>query len=322
MKLVVLDGYALNPGDNPWTGLEALGELVVYDRTYPDQVLERSLDADILMTNKTVLNRETLSQLKKCRLISVLATGFNIVDIQAAAEFGIPVANVPSYSTDSVAQLTFALILELTHGAADHSRSVLAGDWVKAPDYSYWVQPLTELAGKTIGIVGFGRIGQTVGRIAQAFGMNILAYNPKSRTMPEGLNFRYVTLDELYASSDIVTLHCPLTGTNTGMIDGAALAKMKKTAVIVNTARGALINERDLADALNEGRIAAAALDVLSTEPPKADNPLLTAKNVRITPHIAWATLEARRRLMAVTEQNIRTFLAGNPQNVVNNPIK
>ena len=318
MKITVLDGYALNPGDNPWSAVEALGELTVYDRTPPELVWERAKDADILLTNKTVLDRDMLMRLNKLKFISVLATGYNIVDIAAAAELGIPVSNVPAYSTASVAQLTFALILELCHGTAEHSATVHDGAWVQAKDYSYWVQALTELKDKVIGIVGMGAIGQKVGEIAAAFGMRVIAYNPHRRELNVPYSYTYVDLDELYAQADIITLHCPLKADNNQMIDCAAIAKMKPTAWLINTARGQLINEADLAEALNTERIAAAALDVLSCEPPKEDNPLLSAKHTIITPHIAWATSEARKRLMQVTADNIAAFLADSPIHVVN----
>lgn len=318
MKITVLDGYTMNPGDNPWDALASLGELTVYDRTPPELVLSRAMDAEILLTNKTHLSRETLQALPALKFISVLATGYNIVDVAAAAELGIPVANVPAYSTTSVAQLTFALILELCHGVAKHSEWVHSGGWCRTPDYSYWLQPLTELSGKTLGIIGFGAIGQKVAEIGAAFGMHLLAYNPSVKPAPALNHFAFASLDELYAQSDIITLHCPQKAANTGMINAAALAKMKPTAFLINTARGGLIDEQALADALNGGRIAGAALDVLSSEPPADCNPLLTAKNTYITPHIAWATLDARRRLMATTVRNVQAYLNGAPINIVN----
>lgn len=308
----------MNPGDNPWDALASLGELTVYDRTPPELVLSRAMDAEILLTNKTHLSRETLQALPTLKFISVLATGYNIVDVAAAAELGIPVANVPAYSTTSVAQLTFALILELCHGVSKHSEWVHSGGWCRTPDYSYWLQPLTELSGKTLGIIGFGAIGQKVAEIGAAFGMHILAYNPSVKPAPALNHFAFASLDELYAQSDVITLHCPQKAANTGMINAAALAKMKPTAFLINTARGGLIDEQALADALNGGRIAGAALDVLSSEPPADCNPLLTAKNTYITPHIAWATLDARRRLMATTLRNVQAYLNGAPINIVN----
>lgn len=318
MKMVVLDGYALNPGDLSWDELAQLGSLTVYDRTAPEDVLKRAEGAEILLTNKTVLTGEMLQQLPNLKFISVLATGYNIVDIEAAAALRIPVSNVPTYSTMSVAQLTFALILELCHGVAQHSHWVHDGNWCAAPDYSHWVQPLTELAGKTLGIVGFGAIGQQVAAIGSAFGMKIRAYNPSARPAPQLPDFAFVSLDELYAQADFITLHCPQKADNLGMINADALRRMKPSAYLINTARGGLIDEQALADALNSGALAGAALDVLSSEPPERSNPLLSAKNTLFTPHIAWATFEARQRLMATTAENIRAYLAGQPIHLVN----
>lgn len=318
MKMVVLDGYALNPGDLSWDELAQLGSLTVYDRTAPEDVLKRAEGAEILLTNKTVLTGEMLQQLPNLKFISVLATGYNIVDIEAAAALRIPVSNVPTYSTMSVAQLTFALILELCHGVAQHSHWVHDGNWCAAPDYSHWVQPLTELAGKTLGIVGFGAIGQQVAAIGSAFGMKIRAYNPSARSAPQLPDFAFVSLDELYAQADFITLHCPQKADNLGMINADALRRMKPSAYLINTARGGLIDEQALADALNSGALAGAALDVLSSEPPERSNPLLSAKNTLFTPHIAWATFEARQRLMATTAENVRAYLAGQPIHLVN----
>ncbi len=318
MKMVVLDGYALNPGDLSWDELAQLGSLTVYDRTAPEDVLKRAEGAEILLTNKTVLTGEMLQQLPNLKFISVLATGYNIVDIEAAAALRIPVSNVPTYSTMSVAQLTFALILELCHGVAQHSHWVHDGNWCAAPDYSHWVQPLTELAGKTLGIVGFGAIGQQVAVIGSAFGMKIRAYNPSARSAPQLPDFAFVSLDELYAQADFITLHCPQKADNLGMINADALRRMKPSAYLINTARGGLIDEQALADALNSGALAGAALDVLSSEPPERSNPLLSAKNTLFTPHIAWATFEARQRLMATTAENVRAYLAGQPIHLVN----
>lgn len=318
MKMLVLDGYALNPGDLSWDELAQLGSLTVYDRTAPEDVLKRAEGAEILLTNKTVLTGEMLQQLPNLKFISVLATGYNIVDIEAAAALRIPVSNVPTYSTMSVAQLTFALILELCHGVAQHSHWVHDGNWCAAPDYSHWVQPLTELAGKTLGIVGFGAIGQQVAAIGSAFGMKIRAYNPSARSAPQLPDFAFVSLDELYAQADFITLHCPQKADNLGMINADALRRMKPSAYLINTARGGLIDEQALADALNSGALAGAALDVLSSEPPERSNPLLSAKNTLFTPHIAWATFEARQRLMATTAENIRAYLAGQPIHLVN----
>ncbi len=320
MKIVVLDGYALspNPEENPWTPIETHGETVIYDRTPKELTLERAKDADILLTNKTVLNRDIIFSLPKLKYIGVLATGYNIVDTDAARERGIPVTNVPSYGTDAVAQFAMALLLELCHHAGCHSDSVRQGDWVRARDYCYWTTPLVELAGKTFGVVGFGAIGRRTAELAHAFGMKILAYNPRPKDPLPFEDFRFCSLEELLAESDVVSLHCPLTPETRGIINAERIALMKKTAFLINTARGPLVDEEALAKALNEGRIAGAGLDVLSKEPPTADNPLLSAKNAIITPHIAWATLEARRRLMKIAGDNIAAFLAGKPTNVVN----
>lgn len=320
MKIVVLDGYALSPDreENPWTPIEVNGEAEIYDRTPKELVLERAKEADILLTNKTVINRETIFSLPKLKYIGVLATGYNIVDIEAAKERGIPVTNVPSYGTDAVAQFSIALLLELCHHAGEHSETVRKGDWARARDYCYWTTPLVELAGKTFGVVGLGAIGRRTAELAHAFGMKILAYAPRPKEPLPYDGFRFCSLEELLAESDVVSLHCPLTPENRGMINAERLGMMKKTAFLINTARGPLIDEEALAQALNEGRIAGAGLDVLSKEPPTADNPLFTAKNAIITPHIAWATLEARRRLMQTAGENITAFLQGTPKNVVN----
>jgi glycerate dehydrogenase len=317
MKIVVLDGYTLNPGDNPWTPVEKLGEVTVYDRTAAADILKRARGARVLLTNKTPLSSETLTQLPELGFISVLATGYNVVDTAAARQRDIAVSNVPIYGTDSVAQHVFALLLEMCHNVALHSREVHAGAWTKSADFCFWRTPLVELAGRTIGIVGFGRIGRRVGEIARAFGMNVLAHD-SFRGKDPGYPVKWVELPELFRASDVVTLHCPLTDRNKGMVNAALLASMKPTALLINTARGPLINEADLAAALNSEKIAGAAMDVVSKEPIEAANPLLTAKNCLITPHIAWATLSARRRLMETTAQNIAAFQSGKPINVVN----
>lgn len=322
MKITVLDGYALNPGDNPWDELAALGEFTCYDRTPPEKIIERAGGSEIVMTNKTVLTREILSALKNLKYVGVLATGFNIVDINAAAELGIPVTNIPTYGTDSVAQLAMAHILEHCHEIRRHSDAVRAGAWCGNPDYSFWNYPLIELAGKTIGIVGFGAIGRRTAKLADAFGMKIIAYDIYHGNMPDYDGFRWGTLEEVFSESDFISLHCPLTPENTGMINEKNIALMKKTAFLVNTARGGLIDEAALAAALDRGDIAGAALDVLSSEPPKAGNPILSAKNATVTPHIAWATLEARTRLMHTAAENVKAFLAGRPVNVVNKEYK
>jgi glycerate dehydrogenase len=317
MKIVVLDGYALNPGDNPWDEISAQGEFVCHDRTAPEEILERSQDADILLTNKAVLNAETLAGLPNLKFIGVLATGYNIVDVEAARERRIPVANVPIYGTDAVAEYVFALLLNHYRQPHLHSGLVLNGEWSALGEWSFWRTPLAELAGKTIGIVGFGRIGRRVGEIASAFKMNVLANDPYHGNEPS-YAFEWREIPELFAEADVVTLHCNLTPDNEGMVDAALLSSMKKTAYLINTSRGPLVKDDDLADALKQGVLAGAALDVVSTEPIKADSPLLTAPNITLTPHIAWAALEARRRLTKITAENIAAFMAGNPINLVN----
>ena len=317
-KIVVLDGYTINPGDNPWTALDALGELTVYDRTPPEQVLERAAGADILVTNKAVLDDLLFSALPRLRYIAVLATGYNVVDVTAAGRRGIPVSNVPEYSSLTVAQHTFALLLELTNRVGQHDTAVKNGEWSACEDFSFCKGPLVELVGKTMGIVGFGRIGRAVTSIAQAFGMEVIVHTPHPPQWSDAPRVRFVELGELFATADVVSLHCPQTAENTGFVDAALLARMKSSAFLLNTGRGALINEQDLATALRNGQLAGAALDVVSREPIPADNPLLDAPNCIITPHIAWAALAARRRLMAQTAANVAAFLAGKPVNVVN----
>ena len=317
MKIVVLDGYTLNPGDNPWTEVEKLGDLTVYDRTPDNQIVERAQDAEIVLTNKTPLTAETLGQLPKLQFIGVLATGYNVVDTQAARERNIPVSNVPVYGTDSVAEYVFALVTSHLRQPVLHADLVQAGEWQKSGDFSFWRTPLAELAGRTIGIVGFGRIGRRVGEIAAAFKMKVLAHDTYKGNPPE-FPFEWSEIDELFAKSDVVTLHCPQTPENTGMVNKELLAKMKPSAFFVNTARGGLVAEKELAEALNSDVIAGAACDVVSSEPIKSDNPLLKAKNILITPHIAWAAKEARIRLMGTTAENIAAFQAGNPIHVVN----
>jgi glycerate dehydrogenase len=318
MKLVVLDGYALNPGDLSWAALRSIVEVVVHDRTAPDQIVARSLDADILLTNKTPLRAATLAQLPKLKFIAVLATGHDVVDSAAAKTRGIPVSNVPTYGTDSVAQFAFALILELCHRVQLHSDAVRAGEWTSNPDWSFWKTPLIELSGKTLGIAGFGRIGRRTAAIGHAMGMRILANDLVEANAPNFEGFRWAGLDELFAESDVISLHCPLTADNEGMVNAARLDQMKRNAFLVNTSRGKLIVAQDLADALNADRIAGAAIDVLPVEPPPAGNPLFTAKNCILTPHIAWATQGARERLMNIVAENVRGFLAGTPMNIVN----
>jgi glycerate dehydrogenase len=313
-KIVVTDGYTLNPGDLGWKQIEALGELTVYDRTKPEEIVNRCKEAEIVITNKVPFNSTTIEQLPKLKLIAVTATGYNIIDVQAAAKKGIVVSNVPAYGTASVAQHAIALLLELTNQVGKHAASVAAGEWVKCPDFSYQLSPITELAGKTMGIVGWGNIGQQTARIAQAFGMELLYYNPSKK---EKAFARPVSLPELFAKSDFISLHCPLKPENTGFVNNDLIGVMKPSGCIINTARGPLINEQHLADALNSHRIAGAALDVLSTEPPAPDNPLLAAKNCIITPHNAWISKEARQRVMEVTIQNVAAFLNGAPVNKV-----
>lgn len=316
-KIVVLDGYTLNPGDLSWSELEQAGQLTVYERTAPEQVIERTTGATIALTNKTIINADAIAQLPDLQFIGVLATGYNIVDVDAAHQHNITVSNVPAYSTYSTAQLVIALLLGLCHHVERHNQAVENGRWVQSPDFSFSVAPLTELAGKTMGIVGLGAIGHQVGRIASALGMRVQASNPRPRPIDDIPDFQWVDLDTLFTTSDVISLNCPLTPQTADMINRDRLAMMKPTAFLINAARGGLIVEQDLADALNNGQIAGAGLDVLSTEPPAGDNPLLSAKNTLITPHIAWATREARQRLMQVTVDNVRAFLAGNPQNVV-----
>jgi glycerate dehydrogenase len=318
MKIVVLDGHTLNPGDLSWSRLAQLGELTVHERTPPELVVERIGDAQAVFTNKTVLGREHLEQCPEIRFIGLLATGYNVVDIAAAKERGIPVCNIPTYGTMAVAQFATALLLELCHHVGMHSDDARSGTWAKHNEFCYWLTPQLELDRKTLGVVGFGRIGQAFARIAQAFGMSILAHDQFQERSLESATLRYVTLAELYAQSDVISLHCPLFDNNRGMIDAAAIAKMKPGALLINTSRGPLVVEQDLADALNSGRIAGAAVDVLASEPPPADNPLLAAANCIVTPHIAWATREARMRIMATAVENLAKFIAGTAQNVVN----
>lgn len=317
-RIVILDGYTTNPGDNPWDGLAALGDLTVYDHTEPGLTLERAMPADILLTNKTLLHRGIIERLPNVRYIALLSTGINAVDGEAARERAIPVSNVPEYSTASVAQFTFALLLELAHRVQRHSDAVMEGRWVSSRDFCFWDTDQVELAGRTIGIVGFGRIGQAVGRIAHALGMDVLAHS-RSRSQTVEYPFRWATtVGELFRTSDVVSLHCPLTDENEGMVDAGLLRTMKPGAFLLNTARGPLVVEEDLAVAIREGVIAGAALDVVRREPMEAASPLLHAPNLIITPHIAWATLAARRNLMRQTVNNVRAFLAGEPVNVVN----
>lgn len=316
MKIVILDGHTLNPGDLSWDEIRKLGECTVYDRTPPEKILERASKVAAIFTNKVVIGRDIIKQLPDLKFIGVLATGYNVVDLQAAAEADILVANIPAYSTASVAQMVFSHILNIAQNVSKHAKSVKDGDWTNSIDFTYHLTPQTELAGKTLGIIGFGQIGQAVARVGLAFGMKILFQNRSKKET--NADFRQVDLDTLLVESDFISLNCPLTDENAGFINKSTIGKMKKSAILINTGRGALINEKDLADALNSGRIAGAGLDVLSTEPPKAENPLLAAKNCYITPHIAWATKEARQRLMQIAAQNLKAFINGTPQNIVN----
>lgn len=317
MKIVVLDGYAANPGDLCWDELKALGECTVYDRTAPAEVLERSAGAEILLTNKTVITAEHIAALPELKYIGVLATGYNIVDVTAAKEHGVIVTNIPAYSTDSVAQMVFAHILNIALQVQHHSEEVHKGRWTDSKDFCFWDTLLIELHGKKIGIVGLGHTGYATARIAIGFGMQVYAYTSKTHfQLPPEIH--KMELDELFRECDIISLHCPLTDSTREMVNAERLRLMKSTAILINTGRGPLINEQDLADALNNGTIYAAGVDVLSQEPPRADNPLLTAKNCYITPHIAWASTAARERLMQIMQENIRAYLEGKPVNVVN----
>ena len=320
MKIVVLDGYTENPGDLSWAGLEAFGELTVYDRTSltdEQESIDRIGGAEIVFTNKTPITRRIIDACPNLNFIGVLATGYNVVDVAYAKEKGIPVSNVPTYGTASVSQFSIALLLEICHHIGHHSESVHAGNWANNADWCYWDYPLIELEGKTIGIIGFGRIGQQEGKIAKALGMNVIAYDLYPNDFGRAIG-EYVSLDELYARADVITLHCNLTAENERMINKDSIAKMKDGVILINNARGQLIDEQDVTDALNSGKIAAAGLDVVYTEPIRADNPLLGAKNCIITPHISWAPKESRQRIMDCSVANAKAFLDGAPQNVVN----
>ena len=318
LKIVVLDSYALNPGDLSWEWLEKLGECKIYHRTPQEKILERCEGAEIILTNKTPLTAETLEKLPNLKYIALLSTGYNIVDCDCAKSRGIPVSNIPAYSTNAVAQLTFSLILEITNAVGIHSESVKNGEWTNCPDFCYWKTPLTELCGKTLGIVGFGQIGQAVADIAEAFKMNVVAVSGHETDQSHRKNFKWVDMETLANVSDIISFHCPLTEKTTSLVNKDFIDKCKDGAIIINTSRGPVVNDKDLADALNSGKLRGAGLDVLTVEPPKADNPLLTAKNCFITPHIAWAGFETRERLMNILKENITAYLNGNPQNVVN----
>ena len=314
MKITILDGHALNPGDLSWNQIKQFGDLTYYDRTENEELtIQRIGESEIVLLNKVPITRTVLEHCPNIKLICVLATGYNVVDCQAAAERGIPVCNVPGYGTDAVAQFTFALLLELCHRVGLHSDSVHNGEWSACPDFCYWKTPQMELAGKTMGIIGYGAIGQAVGKIATALGMNILAY---SRTQRPGHS--YVDLDTLLAESDVISLHCPLFPENTGLINQETIAKMKDGAILLNTARGGLINEQAVSDALCSGKLRGFAGDVVTTEPIPANSPLLGAPNCILTPHMAWAPIESRQRILDATEENIRAFLSNKPTNVVN----
>ena len=318
LKFVVLDSYALNPGDLSWEWLENLGECEIYDRTPADKILERCMGADIVITNKTPITKDTLSKLSNLKYIALESTGYNVVDCEYAKEMGVPVSNIPSYSTNAVAQLTFSLILEITNAVGIHSESVRNGDWANCPDFCYWKTPLAELCGKTLGIVGFGQIGQAVADIAEAFKMNIVAVSGHETDQSHRKNFSWVDMDTLAKTSDIISFHCPLTEKTTGLVNEEFISKCKDGAIIINTSRGPVVDDQALADALNNGKLRGAGLDVLTVEPPKAGSPLLSAKNCFITPHIAWAGFETRERLMNILEENVKAYLNSNPQNVVN----
>lgn len=319
MKIVNLDGCTTNPGDLSWEGIEKLGDYTVYDRTEPEKVIERAKGAEILIINKTVIDRHLLDALSpELKYIGLQSTGYNVVDCEYARELGITVCNIPAYSTNAVAQLVFAFILQITNEVTLHSNAVMEGEWCTCPDFCFWKKPLTELDGKTIGIIGFGSIGHRVATIAEAFGMNVLAYNPRPKNKGDLKTIQFVDMDTLLAESDIITCHCPLTPQTENLINKNNIAKMKKSAILINTSRGPVVDEQALADALNHNRIMAAGLDVLKVEPAKENNPLLKAKNCYITPHIAWAAKETRARLLRILEENIVAYLNGKPQNVVN----
>lgn len=320
MKIVVLDGYTLNPGDLSWDGLKKIGDLIVYDRTDfdPQSVIKAIDNADVVFTNKTPLSKEVLDNVSSIKYIGVLATGYNVVDVVTAKSKGIVVTNIPSYGTAAVAQFTLAMILEMCHHIGAHSEAVKDGEWNRCPDFCFWNYPLIELAGKTLGIIGFGNIGQATAKIAQAFGLNILAFDSYPDSSLESETCKYATLDELFEQSDIISLHCPLFESTRGIINKSNIDKMKDGVMIINTSRGPLINEQDLSDALNQGKVAGAAVDVVSSEPISNDNPLLKAKNCIITPHIAWAPKESRSRLLNTAVDNLQAFINGTPTNVVN----
>jgi len=317
MKIVNLDGYTTNPGDLSWDWLGNYGEYKVYDRTAPEQIIERAKDADILIINKSVITAQMLENLPNLKFVGLQSTGYNVIDCKAARARNITVSNIPAYSTTGVAQLVFAFILQVADNVSLHSDAVHNGEWCECPDFCFWKTPLTELDGKTIGIIGFGSIGRRVAQIANAFGMNVEVFTPHPKP-DEYKNVNFVDFDTLLSDSDFITCHCPLTEKTENLIDKTAIDKMKKSAVVINTSRGPVVNDEDLANALNSGKIKAAGVDVLRVEPPEKENPLLQAKNCYITPHIAWAAYETRARLLGILEQNIKAYIDGNPINVVN----
>lgn len=317
MKIVVMDGKGVNPGDMSWKQIQQFGELIVYERTASEEIIDHVGDAEIVLTNKTVFDEDTIAKLKNVKYIGVLATGYNVVDLKAASKRGILVTNIPAYSTDSVAQMTFAHILNVTNHVDHYARASRDGEWSRCPDFCYWDKPLVELAGKTIGIIGLGNIGMKVANIALNFGMNVIAYTSKEpKEIPNGIN--KASIDNILSDSDIISLHCPLTKQTRELINKDSIAKMKRSVIVVNTGRGPLVNEEDVANALHNGLIGAYCADVMCSEPPSADNPLFVEQNAYITPHVAWASKEARIRLMDIAEKNIHSFLSGKPINVVN----
>lgn len=317
MKIVVMDGKGVNPGDMSWKQIQQFGELIVYERTASEEIIDHVGDAEIVLTNKTVFDEDTIAKLKNVKYIGVLATGYNVVDLKAASKRGIVVTNIPAYSTDSVAQMTFAHILNVTNHVDHYARASRDGEWSRCPDFCYWDKPLVELAGKTIGIIGLGNIGMKVANIALNFGMNVIAYTSKEpKEIPNGIN--KASIDNILSDSDIISLHCPLTKQTRELINKDSIAKMKRSVIVVNTGRGPLVNEGDVANALHNGLIGAYCADVMCSEPPSADNPLFVEQNAYITPHVAWASKEARIRLMDIAEKNIHSFLSGKPINVVN----
>lgn len=318
MKIVILDGYTENPGDLSWEGFESLGELVVYDRTKQEDIIPRIGNAEIVITNKTPLDKKVFEACPSIKYVGVLATGYNVVDIEAAKERNIPVSNIPTYGTAAVAQYTFALLLEICHHVGKHNDAVKSGKWTSCPDFCFWDYPLIELAGKTFGCIGYGRIGQNAGKLAQCFGMKVIAYDEYQNKELENENMRYVDLDTLLAESDVISLHCPLLPSTNGIINKDTIAKMKDGVIIINTSRGPLIVEEDLKKGLVDSKIYYAAVDVVSSEPISEDNPLLTAPNCIITPHIAWAPKESRKRLLDIAVSNLEAYLSGKPVNVVN----